>query len=96
MTLTPSQIQLEAQALYDELYAIFSRSPSHKAVMDTRGEIILAALAQKLQSGWVPKKGFRTVTRARTPEPVPELSWAEARRILAHAVEVHREHTRAA
>lgn len=90
MALTPSQTRAEAQALYDVLYEAFSRSPVHKGVMERNRATIVMALQRKLETGWVPKKGFRTITSARAPS-VPELSREEGFRLLAHAFEVFRE-----
>jgi len=111
VSLPPSKIASEAAAQYERFVQLVEAAmPAKAALLIKYRAVFVGKFEQKLRSGWVPKKGFATVSatvsaeperprtaprptsvRSAAPPPVADLSLDEARRILAHAVEVFRE-----
>lgn len=106
----PISVDDEVEALTEALFDAFRSMPAPfgdqmvAMGMQYRG-MVQGAIRKKIESGWIPKRGWRTATesprvptpRAPTPRPAaaPELSLAEAKRLIAYAIEKWLEYERA-
>jgi hypothetical protein len=59
----PLDVQAEAQAQFGRFQRLVSAAmPSEAPILEKHSKLFIQKFAQKIQSGWVPKKGWATPT----------------------------------